>query len=184
MTSLLERPHSLLSASHWTVLRDGAAAVGGVVASTALAQRFLGRAESLVDGDEVVDALGIDDDAPHALGALVLGDPIGFDADEARLQPDSAKRLGWAADLLWQFDEVLVTAEGIGDRPVFEADAIELSRQRVQALVAYLEFCGVGAVEVRVTERARGLVDARGAAQLRPAERRVELRLRRVANRR
>lgn len=157
--------------------------MAGSVASAVLAQRFVARAQVVAGSDEVTDALQIDEDAPHALGALVIAEPIGFDADSAQLEVEGAKQLGFAADLLWQFDEVLLTAEGIGDRPLFDTDAVELSRQRVQALVGYLEFCGVVSVEVRVTERGRGLVDARGAARLRPAERRVELRLRRVGNR-
>lgn len=177
--SLLDRPAVELRSSHWTLVSADAVVVGGTVPTEAWARRVVARAETVTGHDEALGRLHLDPDAPAALGALVFADPVAFEAGSARLGAAATRALGEAADLLWQFDEVFLTALGEGDHEVFEADAVELSRQRVTALTSYLEFRGVAQVDVRVVERTRGLVDARGAARLRPADRRFEIRLRR-----
>ena len=71
----------------------------------------------------------------------------------------------------WQFDEVLAWAEGDGDALQYDAQAAELVRQRIATLVADLEYRGVEHVETRTQIRRRNV------SVLRPADRRVELRI-------
>ena len=174
----LDRPFPT-DAATWTVIDGETAIVAGRVPSVSFGRRLEARAANVDGLDRVLSDLVVDETALPELGALVLVDPLVFAPDSSALELESAEALDALAGMLWQFDEILVWAVAGADHVRFEADAVELSRLRVATIVSYLEFRSIHDVDVRVQLRNRGLVDARGAASLRPAERRLEIRIRR-----
>ncbi len=166
--SLVDNP---AEASNWTVIGRETVVVGGSCSDVADFERLVARATRLA-GDRRVSVEATcepDLDGEHA--ALLLGTPILFEAGSAVLQADSAAALDFLAAVAWQFDEALAWAEGDGDALRFDAEAVDLARRRAAALVAYLDYRGVRRVETRTQARRRNV------AVLRPAERRVELRI-------
>jgi YD repeat-containing protein len=160
------------------VIDDDMVIVGGWVPSRSFAARVLARAESIAGDHEVVSDLRIDPGVVPELGVLVVVDQLRFESDRAHLDGRSAQVLDLLADVAHQFDEVTTWAYDAADRPMSEVDAIELSRERVAALISTVE--GERSVEatVRVQVRNRGLVEGLGENP-EPRPRRYQIRLRR-----
>ena len=158
-------------ASNWTVIGRETVVVGGSCADVSDFERLVQRATRLAGERRVSVEATCDPELEGERAALLLGTPILFDAGSTTLQAESTAALDFLAGVAWQFDEIRAWAEGDGDQPRFDAEALDLARCRAAALVAYLEYRGVYRVQTRIQARRRNV------PVLRPAERRIELRI-------
>jgi outer membrane protein OmpA-like peptidoglycan-associated protein len=156
---------------NWTVITGHRSVVGGSVPDEFAAERVLARAARYGAAGAVLSTLEIDPAAPLTSGSLLLAEPIEFDSGSCSLNALATARLGFAVSVLWQYDEVIISAVGpAGEAPTAYLGAV-LGHERAIVVESYLK--GLGAEDIAVR------LDEPGAAP----DRRVEIAVRRGPHR-